>query len=100
VNEKHPSELSGRCIAYSTPHLGSNAVPVLDASALCADPEGLEFLRDVLGTRDEIAAPNRRFPVEAWMPKAAAFGLSSPGAEDAGARPTEPARCRLAAAAV
>jgi hypothetical protein len=75
-------------------------MPVLDASALRADPEGLDFLRDVLGTRDEIAAPNRRFPVEAWMPKASALGLAGSGAEDHVAHPPEQARRHFAAAAV
>ena len=44
-------------------------MPVLDASTLTTDPEGLAFLRDVLETGAETAAPGRRFPVEAWTPK-------------------------------
>ncbi len=47
-------------------------MPVLDADALNADPQGLEFLRDVLGTRAEAKDPERRFPLEAWTPKAPA----------------------------
>ena len=42
---------------------------VLDATALTSDPEGLEFLRDVLGTAAETSDPTRRFPAEAWAPK-------------------------------
>lgn len=44
-------------------------MPVLNAEALNADPQGLEFLRDVLGTRAETSSPERRFPLEAWTPK-------------------------------
>ncbi len=46
-------------------------MPVLNAEALSADPQGMEFLRDVLGTQREGANPDRRFPLEAWTPKAA-----------------------------
>lgn len=41
---------------------------VLDAGALTADPDGMAYLVDMLGTADEAARPGRRFPVEAWMP--------------------------------
>lgn len=53
-------------------------MPVLDASALTTDPEGLEFLRDVLGKTVETAAPGRRFPREAWMPRLAAHASIDP----------------------
>ena len=49
-------------------------MPVLDADSLKADPQGMEFLQDVLGTRDEAAAPARRFPFEAWTPKTVPAG--------------------------
>ena len=52
-------------------------MPVLDASALTADPEGLAFLRDVLGTTLSGEAPGHRFPVEAWTPKFAASSIDS-----------------------
>jgi len=58
-------------------------MPVLDANALNVDPEGLEFLRDVLGTRSETVSPERRFPLEVWTPRpplAAAEGSFSPAA--------------------
>jgi hypothetical protein len=44
-------------------------MPALDATALNTDPEGLAFLRDVLGTPVEMS-PERRFPLEAWTSKA------------------------------
>ena len=44
-------------------------MPVLDANALSTDPEGLEFLRGVLGTGGEAQASERRFPIEAWTPR-------------------------------
>ena len=56
-------------------------MPALDANALNTDPEGLAFLRDVLGTAGETASPERRFPLEAWTPKAPAMandGSSAP----------------------
>ena len=52
-------------------------MPVLDATLLNADPDGLEFLRDVLGTRGETASADRRFPTEAWTPRPAASGDGS-----------------------
>ena len=52
-------------------------MPVLDATLLNADPEGLDFLRDVLGTRGETASTDRRFPIEAWTPRPAASGDGS-----------------------
>ena len=51
-------------------------MPVLDADALNTDPQGLEFLRDVLGTGAELALPERRFPLDAWTPKAPVLGLA------------------------
>ena len=64
-------------------------MPVLDASALNTDPEGLAFLRDVLGTEAEKVSPERRFPVAAWTPKlsiAAGAGSSAPAAAPATGR--------------
>lgn len=51
-------------------------MPVLDASALTSDPEGIELLRDVLGTAAEGSAQERRFPLEAWTPKAPAGAVA------------------------
>jgi hypothetical protein len=51
-------------------------MPMLNADALNTDLQGIEFLRDVLGTEAEASAPGRRFPLEAWTPKRPAAGLS------------------------
>jgi hypothetical protein len=69
VNDNGASELSIVSVALSTSNDRSHAMPVLDATALNTDPDGLEFLRDVLGTGADAAAPNRRFPIEAWTAK-------------------------------
>jgi hypothetical protein len=68
-------------------------MPVLDADVLNADPQGLEFLRDVLGTRAETASPERRFPLEAWTPKPP---VSSAGSSPAAAPAPELIKPRFA----
>jgi hypothetical protein len=67
-------------------------MPVLDASALNADPEGLAFLQDVLGTGAEASAPDRRFPLEAWAPKAQA---AASALDSRAAPPISPAPDRI-----
>lgn len=44
-------------------------MPVLDANALSADPQGLAFLRDALGAPAADDAGGRRFPLERWRVK-------------------------------
>ncbi len=64
-------------------------MPVLDVTALNTDPEGLEFLRGVLGTGGEAQGSERRFPMEAWAPRnnlEAAASAASHGLSDEGAR--------------
>jgi hypothetical protein len=63
-------------------------MPVLDVTALNTDPEGLEFLRGVLGTGGEAQASERRFPIEAWTPRSTVEGASaaSQAFSDEGAR--------------
>ena len=65
-------------------------MPVLDASALTTDPEGLAFLAGVLGTEAEAAKPGRRFPVQAWAPKAPAPGSIDAALAPASAPPLDP----------
>ena len=44
-------------------------MPHLDANALNSDPDGLAFLRDVLGNGyGDLPGPGRVFPAELWNP--------------------------------
>lgn len=44
-------------------------MPHLDANVLTTDPEGLSFLRDVLGNGSgDLPGPGRVFPAELWNP--------------------------------
>ena len=44
-------------------------MPHLDANALNVDPDGLAFLRDVLGNgASDLPGPGRVFPTELWNP--------------------------------
>ena len=44
-------------------------MPHLDANALNSDPDGLAFLRDVLGNGSgDLPGPGRVFPAELWNP--------------------------------
>ena len=62
-------------------------MPVLDAAALNADPEGMDFLRDVLGTGGTASHPERPFPLEAWTPKPPIVAVEEPAAPAAAPMP-------------
>ena len=65
-------------------------MPVLDQAALNSDPDGLEFLLDVLGTRGQVEQPGRRFPLELWTPKAPVSSVSQGCSDDRPAIPAAP----------